>query len=126
MCKDIREYSRSMKSILFTITIFLVIAANKCRKENLPRLPGCIQSKIDAIKSEPAYNPPAVVKEYNYAGRRVFYFSSDCCDQYDMVVDENCNAVCAPSGGITGKGDGKCVDFFEIAREVRVVWQDER
>ncbi len=115
-----------MKSILFTLTIFLVIAANKCRKENLPQIPACIQSKIEAIQKQPKWNPAAEVKEYNYAGRRVFYFSSDCCDQYNTIVDENCNLICAPSGGITGKGDGKCADFSEIAREVRVVWRDER
>ncbi|MGZ5286909.1 MAG: DUF6970 domain-containing protein [Flavisolibacter sp.] len=115
-----------MKSILFTLTIFLAIAANKCQKKNLPDIPACIEAKIEAIKKEPKWNPAAEVKEFTYAGMRVFYFSSNCCDQYNTVVDENCNVVCAPSGGMTGKGDGGCNDFLEIAKEVRVVWKDMR
>ena len=115
-----------MKSILFTLTIFLAIAAQKCKKDNLSSIPGCIQQKIDQIKKEPKWNPPAEVREYEYKGKRVFYFSSDCCDQYNVVVDENCNYICAPSRGITGKGDGKCEDFATNAREVGVVWRDER
>ena len=58
--------------------------------------------------------------------KKVYYFSSNCCDQYNMVYDEKCNPVCAPSGGITGKGDMKCADFNEKAEKVRLVWKDER
>ena len=114
-----------MKSVLFTLTILLAVAARKC---NSPKeaLPSCIQEKIAAIKQQPRWNPPAEVYEYEYEGKRVFYFSSDCCDQLNTVVDENCNYICAPSGGITGKGDRKCDNFTETARKVRLVWKDER
>lgn len=115
-----------MKSILFTLTIFLTIAAEKCKKEKEGKIPACIQQKIDQIKKEPKWNPPAEVHEYIYNGKRVFYFSSKCCDQYNVVYDENCNYVCAPSGGYTGKGDMKCEDFKENAKEVRLVWKDDR
>lgn len=114
-----------MKSFLFTLVIFLTIAAKKCGTQN-ESIPTCIQQKIDQIKKQPKWNPPAEVHEYNYKGKRVFYFSSNCCDQYNVVYDENCNYVCAPSGGYTGKGDGKCADFKENAKEVRLVWKDER
>jgi hypothetical protein len=113
-----------MKSFFFTIVIFLTIAAEKCQKEN--SIPVCIQQKIDQIKKEPKWNPPAEVHEYSYNGKRVFYFSSNCCDQYNEVYDENCNYVCAPSGGYTGKGDMKCADFKENAKEIRLIWKDER
>jgi hypothetical protein len=66
------------------------------------------------------------VEEYRYNGKRVFLFSSNCCDQYNEVVDEACTYVCAPSGGITGKGDRKCLTFKDSAQLVRVVWKDER
>ena len=115
-----------MKSVLFTLVIFLTIAAEKCKRNQEEKIPACIQQKIDQIKKEPKWNPPAEVHEYNYQGKKVFYFSSNCCDQYNIVYDENCNYLCAPSGGITGKGDGKCVDFNENAKEVRLVWKDER
>lgn len=89
-------------------------------------IPICIQQRIDSIKKEPQWNPPATVEEYTYKGERVFLFSADCCDQFSTLVDKNCNTICAPSGGITGKGDGKCNDFNEIAKLVKIVWKDER
>lgn len=115
-----------MKSILFTIVIFLTIAAEKCKRQKENSIPDCIQQKIDQIKKEPEWNPPAEVHEYSYNSKRVFYFSSNCCDQYNAVFDENCNMICAPSGGLTGKGDGKCADFKEKATEVKLIWKDER
>lgn len=89
-------------------------------------IPACIQQKIDSIKQQPVWNPPAEVYEYNYGERPVFLFSADCCDRPSTAVDSNCNYVCAPSGGFSGKGDRKCVDFFEKAKLVRLVWKDER
>jgi hypothetical protein len=115
-----------MKSFFFTIVIFLTIAAEKCQKGKENSIPGCIQQKIDQIKKEPKWNPPAEVHEYSYNGKRVFYFSSNCCDRYNEVYDENCNYVCSPSGGYTGKGDMKCADFKENAKEIRLIWKDER
>ena len=114
-----------MKSFLFTLVIFLTIAAKKCGRQN-ESIPACIQQKIDQIKKEPKWNPPAEVHEYIYEGKGVFYFSSNCCDQYNVVYDENCNYVCAPSGGYTGKGDNKCPDFNDKAKEVRLIWKDDR
>ena len=114
-----------MKSILFTLIIFLTIASQKCRKDAPGNIPECIQEKINQIKKEPKWNPPAVVREYEYQGKRVFYFSSQCCDQYNVVYDEHCNYICAPTGGYTGKGDRKCEDFMATAKEIGVFWKDE-
>lgn len=115
-----------MKSILFTLTIFLAIAAQKCKKESVLSIPDCIQQKINQIKKEPRWNPPAEVRVYEYRGKTVYYFSSNCCDQHNIVVDENCNYICAPSGGISGKGDGTCTDFLANAKELGLAWKDSR
>ena len=55
-----------------------------------------------------------------------FLFSSNCCDQYNVAYDENCKAICAPSGGIAGSGDRKCLDFSSTAKFVKLVWKDPR
>ncbi len=89
-------------------------------------IPACIQQKIDSIKKEEKWNPPAQVEEYEYVGRKVYLVSAPCCDFYTAAIDANCNYVCAPSGGITGKGDRKCIDFTEKARFIRAIWKDER
>lgn len=86
----------------------------------------CINKKIAAIKAQKKWNPPASVSEYLYKGKTVYLFSSDCCDQFNYLYDETCNKICAPSGGITGHGDGTCTDFSDSSKLIRVVWQDER
>ena len=115
-----------MKSYLFTAVIFLSIAHKKCSKQQEPTIPSCIQTKIDEIRKQPRWNPPALVEEYSYNGRRIFLFSSNCCDQFNEAVDEACNYVCAPTGGYTGKGDRKCEDFKQNAKFIKLVWKDER
>jgi hypothetical protein len=86
----------------------------------------CINEKINDIKAEAKRNPAAEIKEYEYNGQKVYLFNSNCCDQYNVVYDKNCNAICAPSGGFAGSGDLKCKDFFEVAKFIRVVWKDNR
>jgi predicted transcriptional regulator len=114
-----------MKALILGVTI-LSLSAQTCSKKNDTGIPSCVQQKIDEIKAQPKWNPPAQVEEYIYKGKRVFAFSSNCCDQYNPVYDEACNYICAPSGGMTGKGDRKCEDFATDAKFVRVVWKDER
>jgi hypothetical protein len=89
-------------------------------------VPVCIQNKIDSIKKQNVWNPPAQIHEFLYNGRKVYSISADCCDFFTIAVDANCNYVCAPSGGFTGKGDGKCNDFDKSATLVRLVWKDDR
>jgi hypothetical protein len=108
-----------MKLLLLS---FLIVAANTCKE----KIPTCVTNKINEIKAQPKWNPPAEVNEYEYQGKRVFLFSSPCCDQYNMLYDENCKALCAPTGGYTGKGDQKCPEFMNDAKHVRLVWRDER
>ena len=124
-----------MKFTLKFILSFLIITACGNHKSKTAEsgtgeindsIPSCIRIKIEAIKKEPRWNPPAQVDEYTYNGKTVFLFSADCCDQYNMLYDNNCNTICAPSGGITGKGDGKCSDFFKTAKFIKLIWKDPR
>jgi hypothetical protein len=89
-------------------------------------IPSCISQRIDSIKKQPRYNPPAEVNEYSYKGKRVFLFSSDCCDFFNPLVDSACNYLGAPNGGFTGRGDGKVPDFDKEARHIKLVWKDPR
>lgn len=104
------------------LLLFLpLLSASDCSKKN--ELPSCVQRVIDdAVRNEPS-GVPVKIDEYLYNGKRVFLFTAPCCDQYNTVYDENCNAVCAPTGGITGKGDGNCTDFTTAATHVREVWK---
>jgi hypothetical protein len=118
-----------MKYFLLLLAV-PALMSETCKEKKEAReaalIPACIQNKIDSIGKEPRWNPPAEVNEYSYKDKRVFLFSSDCCDFFNIAVDANCNYVCAPSGGITGKGDMQCTDFSEKAKFIKLVWKDPR
>ena len=120
MYKDIRPNLGFMKSILFTLTIFLTIAALKSRQDSSEDIPECIQQKIDSLKKQPG-SVRVQVKEYQYQNRKVFQFSG--MDQDNMVIDETCNAVFVET---TNAGDSKFKNFIAHAKETGLVWKHER
>ena len=111
---------------LYSIIVLLAIAglSKKCGKE--AGTPTCIQSKIDSIKKAPKGNPPTEITQYQYNNKTVYLISSPCCDQYNIVYDAQCNYVCAPTGGFSGRGDLKCTDFDSTAKFIKLIWKDER
>lgn len=104
---------------------FPLLLALQCDKQK-SEIPSCIQKKIDQIKAGPKGSDASEINEYIYQGKHVYLFNSACCDQYNPLLDGNCNYICAPSGGITGKGDMKCTDFSATAQFVKLVWKDPR
>lgn len=119
------RFNDNMKWI-FALLSIIILESQSCKKERSIKVPACIQSKIEAISQQPRYNPPATVYRYLYAGSYVYLFSSDCCDQYNYVYDKDCKVICAPSGGIAGKGDGRCSNFNQLASEETLIWKDPR
>lgn len=111
---------------IFTALIAAILILPACRKEELKGLPPCIRKKIQAFQWLPGANQPREVHAYVYHGRTVYAFGSACCDQLNKVYDGACNYICAPSGGFTGQGDGRCTDFAANARYVGLVWKATR
>lgn len=131
MLREMQIYSLTPQTLRMKIFLILmavpVLMSKTCKKNQATNdTPACVQQKIDSIRQVPRWNPPAQVDEYEYNGKRVFVFSSPCCDQYNTAWDGNCGYICAPSGGFTGKGDGKCADFSSVAKHIRLVWKDDR
>ncbi len=97
-----------------------------CKPSNQQRvLPSCIDSKIEAIKKAPVQNPPTEIWKWQIDTVAYYYITSGCCDQYNYLYNENCEVVCAPDGGFTGKGDQKCPDFGDNIQK-KLIWKDER
>ena len=117
--------AKHMKKFLL-VPVSLLFMFFCCNKENTTDLPYCIKEKIEEIKNERRWNPPAEIHEYIYNGQTGYLVIAGCCDQFNIFIDKNCNYICAPDGGITGKGDGKCADFHQKAQHVRLVWKDTR
>ncbi len=86
----------------------------------------CIQTVIDKIKNEAVRNPPAKVYRYNYNGATVYFIPQYCCDAFSVLLDSKCQPICAPDGGISGGGDGKCKDFFSKRTDEQLIWADPR
>jgi hypothetical protein len=122
-----------MKVLLLLIAIPFLSASdcgNKNEKTTVNNLtstdsiPACVQRLIDEAKKEDPPMPPVQVDEYLYNGKKVYLFTAQCCDFYNIVYDDSCRNICAPTGGITGKGDGKCPDFDSTAKLVKNIWKN--
>jgi hypothetical protein len=101
-----------MKTILLIISICAVlVSCERCE------VPSCV---FNLTKLQ---NPPLEIWSYQYNNQLVYLTIGDCCDQYDRVYTSDCTLLCAPSGGITGKGDGKCPNFNEVAADGKLIWK---
>ena len=110
----------------FLLIGFVLLQAKTCKKEDFKDVPLCIIEKITTLKAENVENPPASIWQYEYNGQVVYYIPAKCCDFHSMLYDSNCNLICSPDGGFTGKGDGKCSDFLAKRTKEKLIWKDER
>lgn len=109
-----------MRSIVIITIILLSVSCDKMDFISKDNCPSCFQSLLKGS------NPPREIWRYAYNNQLVYLVKPDCCDQYEQVYTYDCSKICAPGGGITGKGDGKCADFFDKATHPQLVWTAEQ
>jgi len=80
--------------------------------------PDCLVNLLRTSKPQ-----PVEINSYLYNGKTVYLVVSGCCDFYNSLYDETCQYLCAPSGGFSGKGDGKCADFADTATHQKLIWK---
>jgi hypothetical protein len=85
-----------------------------------------IKATVTDFEERPVNNPPLSITECEYKDQTVYYVPPHCCDIPGIVYDLQGAEVCAPTGGLTGNGDGKCADFFDAKKDCRTIWQDSR
>ena len=85
-----------------------------------------VRELIRKYSEDPRGNPPASIWRFNYRGSEVFYIPPSCCDVYSELYDSNGVLLCAPDGGLTGRGDGRCPDFAAERSAGVLVWKDPR
>jgi hypothetical protein len=121
--------SKSIKTkLIFSILLLFAVAffITDCGKQPYPLdIPACITKIIRQKQLEPETNPPTTIEQWNVDGHTYYYITSDCCDQFNNLYDEDCNYVCAPDGGITGSGDQNCPEF-SLPIEKIILWTDKR
>jgi hypothetical protein len=86
----------------------------------------CINNKIAKIKAQKKWNPPAQVDEYLYQAKGFICFLPIAAINIIICMMKIVNVICAPSGGITGQGDGNCANFSNEAQHIKLVWKDNR
>ncbi|RYF78310.1 MAG: hypothetical protein EOO39_01805 [Cytophagaceae bacterium] len=112
-----------VRSFLLTGLVCIV----SCNKDGVSAdAPDCIRDLIAQMQKAPVRNPRGSVTQYTYKGRAVYYIPSDCCDGFNSLRDADCNTICAPDGGLSGGGDGRCSDFYQTATDKKLIWQDDR
>ena len=105
-------------SILF-LGLWVFVSCDKEREETVP---ACIQEMIDENKNGDASTPAEEIHRWSTKTTTYYYVVSECCDQYNYLLDETCQIVCAPDGGINGAGDGNC-PYFGESFETDLIWK---
>jgi hypothetical protein len=114
-----------MKAI-FPVIITMMILLAGCATSAQSSNPAWVDKLIQQFESDPVANPPLSIWRYDYNGQTVYFVPAQCCDIYSMVYNASGSLLCAPDGGITGEGDGKCPDFFSSRTNEQLIWQDAR
>ena len=115
-----------MKIILPLIVAISIFSLNACTKVEVnEKVPNCIEKKIRKLLNKSVQNPAAKVWKWEDDQNTYYYFTSDCCDQYNYLYDDKCELVCAPDGGFSGGGDGNCPNFQGTVVQT-LVWEDPR
>lgn len=115
-----------MKRLVKVLLLLSLLSAFQCTEKEDVACPNFVEAKIAELSAKPLQNPAARITAYQYRGQVVYYLVSGCCDQYNMVYDACGRVLCAPDGGISGRGDGQCPDFFAKATNSVEVWRDPR
>ena len=107
-------------TIILSIIIGMSMTWSSCGKIDVPEgTPECITKKIKKEKN----NCLDKVYEYEYKGELVYLFvPANCPDALSNLYKGNCDFICSPSGGISGTGDGQCVDFSQNAKNEKLIW----
>ena len=115
-----------MKSVTLIAIAAFVVLSGCSHSTSVEKNPDWVDRLVTKYANEPVGNPPQSIWRYEYKGQTVYYIPPQCCDQYSILYDERSAILCAPDGGITGRGDGRCSDFFTERKNEKLIWQDTR
>jgi hypothetical protein len=116
-----------MKPALAPVLLFaaILLGSSACSANPPARAPW-IDALIARFEAEPVANPPHRIVSFRYRDQTVYYVPPSCCDQPSTLYDQNGEVMCAPDGGMTGRGDGRCADFSHARSNEALIWADSR
>jgi hypothetical protein len=86
-------------------------------------LPEWLRIRLADYDAQPRPAAPQAVFEVGYGDGVAYFVLAGCCDQLDPLVDARGVLICYPSGGFTGRGDGKCPGALPPGDKRREVWR---
>jgi hypothetical protein len=110
----------------FLAIIAVIILLAGCAQTTQTGNPAWVDQLIKKFESEPVGNPPQSIWSYEYNTQVVYFSPAQCCDMYSTLYDASGTVLCAPDGGFTGKGDGRCKDFVSQRTNELLIWKDSR
>jgi hypothetical protein len=116
-----------MKKVIAFLSILLTLLLIGCNQSTSPDgSPKWVQNLVATYQRDSVGNPPQSIWQYEYNGQTVYYVPPQCCDQFSTLYAASGEVICAPDGGFTGHGDGKCSDFFQERKNEKLIWEDSR
>lgn len=113
--------------VLRTVFLFIVLIfgltstfCHACSSRD--HLPAWVKDRLHPRSGSHPPFVPVEVTSLRYRGNTVYLLVPPCCDGFTEVYDPKGNYLCAPDGGITGRGDGKCPEFSQEATDRKVIW----
>ena len=89
-----------------------------------PALPDWLSQRIAVFERTPEDAEAVEILALPHAGDTAYLFVAPCCDQFNLLYDAQGRRLCAPSGGITGRGDGRCEPPPDLS-SARPVWRQK-
>ena len=106
--------------------IGLWVSQTACNKIELEEgVPSCVKKMIKKTKKGKSDNLATEVWKWTVDNQIYYYFSGGCSDCLNYLYDNNCNLICAPSGGFSWGGDGNCPSSIYNNQIERIkIWED--
>ena len=114
-----------MRSLMVMILMVSGLAAG-CAPATPSGNPAWVDTLIEEFQNAPVGNPPQSVWRYEYADQIVYFVPAQCCDMFSTLYDAEGTVLCAPNGGLDGRGDGRCADFHSQRTAEALIWEDPR
>ena len=112
--------------LMFVLVVLAVGCSSTTEPTKEPTKPPWVLKLIVEFQLQPVGNPPQSIWQYEFAGKTVYYVPPQCCDMFGSLYDADGTYICAPDGGIAGRGDGRCPNFRAERTNERLVWKDFR
>jgi len=104
------------------LAIHLLLSGLQAQAQEVAPIPDWVRNRIAEFKATSANPAATAVWRVKFKGEDAYLFFSPCCDQFNYLYNAVGARLCAPSGGITGSGDGGCPDALRSKESVAVIW----